>query len=133
MYAERPEYCGIAWIGPSASYAYSSINPVCNGSPTLAHELGHNMGLRHDRYVEAAASADVYHYGYVNVGAKVRDIMSYTNQCSALGFSCPRVTYYSNPNILYGGYPMGIPQGTTGAADGTRKLGENATAVAGFR
>ncbi len=133
MYADRPEYCGIAWIGPSPSYAFSAINPACNGTATLAHELGHNMGLRHDRYVEAAASADVYNYGYVSIGAKVRDIMSYSNQCSALGFSCPRVTYYSSPAIIYNGYALGIPKGTAGAADATRKLGENATAVSAFR
>lgn len=133
MYADRSEYCGIAWIGPSPSYAFSAINPACNGSATLAHELGHNMGLRHDRYVEAAASADVYNYGYVSTQARVRDIMSYNNQCTALGFSCQRVTYYSSPLIYYNGYPLGIPQGTTGAADATRKLGENATAVSNFR
>ncbi len=46
MYADRPEYCGIAWIGPSAIYAFSAINPACNGTATLAHELGHNMGLQ---------------------------------------------------------------------------------------
>ncbi len=133
MYADRSEYCGIAWIGPSPSYAFSAINPACNGSATLAHELGHNMGLRHDRYVEAAASADVYNYGYVSTQAKVRDIMSYNNQCSALGISCQRVTYFSSPLINYNGYPLGIPKGTTGAADATRKLGENATAVSSFR
>lgn len=133
MYADRSEYCGIAWIGPSPSYAFSVINPACAGSATLAHELGHNMGLRHDRYVEAAASADVYNYGYVSTQAKVRDIMSYNNQCAALGISCQRVTYFSSPLITYNGYPLGIPKGTTGAADATRKLGENATTVSTFR
>jgi Metallo-peptidase family M12B Reprolysin-like len=133
MYADRSEYCGIAWIGPSPNYAFSAINPACNGSATLAHELGHNMGLRHDRYVEAAASADVYNYGYVSTQAKVRDIMSYNNQCAALGISCQRVTYFSSPQITYNGYPLGIPKGTAGAADATRKLGENAAAVAAFR
>ncbi len=59
--------------------------------------------------------------------------MSYSNQCSAQGFSCPRVTYYSSPAIIYNGYPLGIPKGTAGAADATRKLGENATAVSAFR
>jgi hypothetical protein len=133
MYADRPEYCGIAWVGVSASYAFSAINPACSGTATLAHELGHNMGLHHDRYVEPATGSDVYSYGYVSTQAKVRDIMSYTNQCTALGFSCPRVTYFSNPNIIYNGYPLGIPQGTAGAADASRKLGENASAVSTFR
>jgi hypothetical protein len=133
MYADRNEYCGIAWVGGSASYAFSAINPACNGTATLAHELGHNMALHHDRYVEAAASANVYNYGYVNTTGKFRTIMSYNNACSAVGVSCARVTYYSTPKLLYNGYPLGIPQGTAGAADATRKLGENATAVSAFR
>lgn len=136
MYADRSEYCGIAWLvgaTPSASLAFSAINPACNGTATLAHELGHNMSLRHDRYVEAAAGSDVYNYGYVSTAGKFRDIMSYNNACTALGFSCPRITYYSNAVLTYSGYPLGIPQGTTGAADATRKLSENAAAVSAFR
>lgn len=136
MYADRPEYCGVAWVGgspPSAGSAFSVVNPYCSGTATLAHELGHNMGLRHDRYVEAPASADVYNFGFVSTAGKFRDIMSYNNQCADLGFSCKRITYFSNPGLLYNGYVLGIPQGTTGAADATRKLGENATAISNFR
>ena len=136
LYADRGEYCGIAWVNstpPSASYAFSAINPACNGSPTLAHELGHNMALRHDRYVESATGTDVYNYGFVNTTAKFRDIMSYNNACSALGISCARITYYSNSKLLYNGSKLGIPQGTTGAADASRKLTEQSGFVAAFR
>jgi hypothetical protein len=136
LYADRNEYCGVAWVNgtpPNANYAFSVINPACNGSATLAHELGHNMGLHHDRYVEAAASSDVYNYGYVNTTGRFRTIMSYNNECSASGVSCQRVTYYSTPALTYNGYPLGIPQGTTGAADATRKLAEQSAAVAAFR
>ena len=136
LYADRGEYCGIAWVNgtpPSASYAFSAINPACNGTATLAHELGHNMGLRHDRYVETATGTDVYNYGFVNTTAKFRDIMSYNNACAALGFSCGRITYYSSSKLLYNGNALGVPQGTTGAADASRKLTEQSGFVSAFR
>ena len=91
------------------------------------------MALRHDRYVEAAAGTDVYNYGYVNTLGKVRDIMSYNNACAALGFTCTRISYFSNSKLTYNGYKLGIPQGTAGAADASRKLTEQAAAVAAFR
>ena len=136
MYVDRGEYCGVAWVNgtpPNSAYGFSVINQACAGTPSLAHELGHNMGLRHDRYVEAVAPSSVYNYGFVSTLGKFRDIMSYNNACAVLGFTCPRITYYSNPKLQYNGRALGIPQGTTGAADATRKLAEQATAVAAFR
>ncbi len=135
IYVDRPEYCGVAWVNSSlsSSYAFSAINAACNGTASLAHELGHNMALRHDRYVEAAASSSVYNYGFVSTAGRFRDIMAYNNQCTALGYSCTRITYYSTPAKTYNGYTIGIPAGTAGAADATRKLAEGATAVSAFR
>lgn len=135
VYVDRPEYCGVAWVNSSlsSSYAFSAINAACRGTPSLAHELGHNMALRHDRYVEAAASSSVYNYGYVSTVGRFRDIMSYNNECAALGFTCARITYYSTPLKTYNTYPIGIPAGTNGAADATRKLAEGAAAISAFR
>ena len=136
MYADRPEYCGIAWVLEQdliARYAYSVINARCKGTAALAHELGHNMGLRHDRYVEAGASSSAYNYGYVNTAGKFRDIMSYPNKCAALGITCRSITYYSNPWKSYLGYPIGIPTGQPGAANNARKLRENIAGLAAFR
>jgi hypothetical protein len=135
LYADRKEYCGLAWVntGPIPDYAFSVINPACNGTPSLAHELGHNAGLRHDRYVEASAGSEFYNYGFVNTSGKFRDIMSYNNQCAALGFSCERITYYSNSAMTYNGFKLGVPKGTSGAADASRLLTEKAVTVSSFR
>lgn len=136
MYLDRPEYCGIAWVlYPSLSdaYGFSAIYANCQGTATLAHELGHNMGLYHDRYVEAAASTAKYNYGFVNLVGKFRTIMSYPDKCTAYGVTCTRITYYSTPLKSYGGRPVGKAAGTTGAADASRLLRENRAGVAAFR
>ena len=136
MYADRPEYCGIAWVNYpwlNGDYGFSVINSACQGGLTLAHELGHNMGLYHDRYVEDAAPDSQYNFGYVNLAGAFRTIMSYSNQCSAAGISCTRITYFSNPRVTYAGYPAGIAVGQPGAADATRLLRINGPGVAAFR
>ena len=41
LFIENGQYCGIAWIGPSASYGFSVINRGCaSGNLSFAHELG---------------------------------------------------------------------------------------------
>ncbi len=136
MYADRPEYCGIAWVNYSwlsADYGFSVINAACQGTVTLAHEMGHNMGLYHDRYVESAAPNSQYNFGYVNLTGAFRTIMSYSDKCSAASIFCTRITYYSTPRQTYLGYPVGIAAGQPGAADAARLLRENRVGVAAFR
>jgi hypothetical protein len=136
MYLDRPEYCGIAWVlypSLNPAYGFSAVNAGCQGTTTLAHELGHNMGLYHDRYVEPAASSANYNYGYVNIAGKFRTIMSYPNKCAANGVACTRITYYSTPLKSYNGRAVGIAAGSAGAADAARLLRVNRTGVAAFR
>lgn len=99
LFIEKTTYCGIAWLsetpGPStAPLGYSVMSRVCVSNKSFAHELGHNMGLRHDRYVEPTAPNTKYNYGYVNTVQRVRDIMAYNNQCAAGGFNCERVNRF---------------------------------------
>ncbi len=136
IYFDRPEYCGIAWVlypSLSSAYGFSAINANCQGTATLAHELGHNMGLYHDRYVEAAAPSSKFNYGYVNLAGKFRTIMSYSNKCSAYGVTCSSITYYSTPLKSYNGRPVGVAAGSAGAADASRLLRANRAGVAAFR
>ncbi len=114
----------------NSAYGFSAINANCQGTARLAHELGHNMGLHHDRYVEAAASSAYYNYGYVNLAGKFRTIMSYPNKCSAYGVVCTWITYYSTPLKSYSGRAVGKAAGT---ADAARLLRENRIGVAVFR
>ena len=123
------------------------------GGLTFAHELGHNMGLLHDRYQaarETEESIEGWHYGYVNQrafepgaaeSARWRTIMSYPVQCEEiLGEEayCPRLAYFSNPRLTYNGDPMGVSAnapstGVDGPADAVRTLNERRGITANFR
>ena len=114
---------------------------------TFTHELGHNMGLRHDRYTSGVPRTG-FRYGYVNqrafepgapVSARWITIMAYGRQCSEVGhFGCPQVAYFSNPELTYNGDPMGVPfdhpsTGADGPADAVRGLNERREITANFR
>ena len=126
----------------------------------FAHELGHLMGLRHDRHVECRHDTDnplcppnyPYAYGYVNQKAfaegaatskRWTTIMAYKTQCSQNDprFDCERVLYFSNPSNSYprnNGDPMGvagtqITNAVDGPANAALRLNETRTTVAEFR
>lgn len=124
----------------------------------FTHEIGHNMGLSHDRYAEFYDCCTVrngfhwnsphpYSYGYVNqralepeapVTSRWGTIMSYGTQCRDAGFHCSHLLRFSNSDVLFNGDPMGIPGdapswGPTGPADARRTLNETRTIVANFR
>jgi hypothetical protein len=115
--------CGVGYLNTSATN-YSASNgfnvTVYNcvvGNYSMSHELGHNMGLQHDWYVSTSTLPCAHHHGYVNQAvipsglpttARWRTILAYNDQCSANGFTCSRLNYWSNPNVLRSGSPMGI-------------------------
>jgi hypothetical protein len=133
IYADTPSSCGTAWTTGLEKYAFSMVDVLCSGGYTFAHELGHNFGLNHDRYVMSPTDSSFYHFGYVSLEGKFRDIMSYQDLCGANGISCPTIGYYSTPLKTYSGYPVGIPQGSVGAADGARWVREHATLYSAYR
>lgn len=125
--------CASAHLNPPPEQAYSVIDQSCaTGSYSTGHAFGHNQGLSHDRFVETAG-AYPYGFGYVHVAgaSSWRTIMAYYNGCQAAGVPvtyCPRLLYFSNPGVSYGGSPTG-----TGDADNARVLNETAARVASYR
>lgn len=127
--------CGIAFFMDPVSpafhnYAFGVVGRVCSVSNyTFGHEAGHMMSARHDWFVDPDDTPFVYNHGHVHPGGQWRTVMAYANACGA----CPRLGYWSNPNILYNGAPMGVPQGQPLAADNHRVLNDTAFTVANFR
>ena len=121
--------CGIA--GLTRSFGVSHL--VC-GSNTFAHEIGHNSGVDHDRYVayneecetdtETPCFTDfpsAYAYGYVNQSGLIsnsrrerrwRTLMSYSDQCSEAEVYCVGIMRFSNPDHSWYGDWLGV-SGTT--------------------
>ena len=136
--------CGIAFL--PGVFGLTSI--ACGGI-NFAHELGHNMGLRHDRFqVDLGEGSLSPHpaYGYVNQAvfgagapqsARWVTIMSYRGHCSLADVACSELPRFSNPRQRYGGDPLGVPFGTgsglTGASDAAAVLEAMGPAVAAWR
>ncbi len=125
---EDPNSCsGLAWLQSTVSagfedfgFASMEVNGFCKS--VYAHELGHNMGARHDWYVDDTATNSPYSYahGYIDTTNQWRTIMSYSSRCTALGIDCPRVPHFSNPNVSRDGAPTGVSSSgpTTGCGQG---------------
>lgn len=149
--AERSE------LWPTMLYsAFTVSKTFCNSDrfiPAFEHELGHSMGLSHDRYSEIRVCCDSlnkptgYSHGYVNQRAfepgapehsRWVTIMAYESQCDDAGFRCSHIPRFSNPRLTFRGDPLGIAgdevtQEVVGPANAARALNEHAQIVANWR
>lgn len=121
--------CGLAsGIGSTAATAFAAVHWDCaTGYYSFAHEIGHLQSARHDIATDPSTSPYSYGHGYryePSSGARWRTIMAYA--CTA---GCPRLNFWSNPNISYNGVPMGIAS----SADNQRVLVNTKATVAAFR
>ena len=152
VFGEAEDACGAAWQmrvpeHEFERYAFTASGLDC-GPLAFAHELGHVMGLRHDRYVEwDNERAYPYSAGYVNQRAfdagapessRWRTVMADARQCRDAGFSCQPLLRFSNPDQTYRGDRLGVPgdsptTAVDGPADARRSLNETRSVVAGFR
>jgi hypothetical protein len=122
---EDPKDCGLSTrVGGSADEAYFVVHHSCAAlTISIAHEVGHILGARHDRSTDKNDRPFPYGHGYVN-GKKWRDIMSYNQACNG----CPRIPFWSNPRVMYEGEPTG-----TEREDNARVILEQAERVSNFR
>ena len=122
--------CGTGYLmgSPSSSFASQAFQVTdmdcAVGNLTFAHEHGHNLGMHHD---PANGSGAYYNWSYGHfVNGVFRTVMTYPAACSS---GCPRVPYFSNPNVAYAGYPAGIPD----QRDNARTANVTTPIISGFR
>ncbi|HEY7086230.1 MAG TPA: M12 family metallo-peptidase, partial [Hyphomicrobiaceae bacterium] len=125
LIVDDPKGCGLATrVYADADEAFAVVHHECAASTySLAHEIGHLIGARHDLSLDKTMTPFAYGHGYVN-GTKWRDIMSYKESCGG----CPRLPVWSSPVVLVRGEPAGTPE-----LDNARVIREHAARVAAFR
>jgi hypothetical protein len=124
LIVDDPSGCGLSTrVAPDADDAYFVVHHSCAViAISIAHEIGHIFGARHDRGVDPRNVPFAYGHGYVQ--GKWRDIMSYLQGCDG----CLRIPYWSNPRVTYKGEPTG-----TILEDNARVILEQAERVSNFR
>jgi len=137
MISQDGDACGIAGVMTTvstsfASNAYNVVNSGCLSQHSLAHEIGHNQGNKHDRASTTGSGAYPYSYGFrrcMSDGTGFRTVMAYS--CTGAN----RVAWFSNPNAYYNGYATGIAYESDPAnsADNARSMNNTASTVASFR
>ncbi len=109
----NPSSCGYGYILTEDSKlnwrdnAISVVHYQCFNYFSHLHEIGHNLGLNHDRTNTNIKGFGDYGYGYKNCvdnyKNRFRTIMSY--DCENM--IVPRIPYFSSPYIFYNGIPTG--------------------------
>jgi len=138
--------CGVAYIGEPFAYH------VCGGH-TFAHELGHNMGMFHDRFQVQTNEGGAYSspaYGYVNrrmfeagspASSRWTTIMAYDRHGRLVDIGCSALLRFSNRRQRHLGDPLGVEHragvsardGLDGPADVAAVLDATGAVVAGWR
>jgi hypothetical protein len=156
-------YCGIAWINvdlnsdsgiaSSAPYAYAVVSYgqynvpnspnneyyICDQA-TMAHEMGHNLGLAHDRNDSKDVNGNLfygvfpYSFGYGLAENQQLGVPGFATIMAANYIPAPVVDKYSSPNLACNTYTCGVTQAdSANSADNVSALKQTGPRVAQFR
>ena len=124
VYLEGPSG-GIALIGGAFAAGF--------GAYAFRHEIGHNFGVRHERY---SSGSGEYAYGFTTDGCLITT-MSYGWECGGVRYSPPVFAspWRYSPGA---GRPLGTPRlskdrGARGPADAVLTVNQNRRRLANFR
>ncbi len=121
-----PSGCGLATrVAAEAAEAYVVVHHECAAtSYSVAHEIGHIIGARHDRSLDQSSGPFPFGHGFVSPDLKWRTMMSYKSGCNG----CPRLPIWSTPAPVRNGKPAGSEDNNN-----ARVISEQAARVAAFR
>ena len=123
------DYLGYAYIASLEASAFSVVTWGAAEAPTyiFAHEIAHNLGAGHARPVGPKGKYD-YSYCYWDQG----DPSQWRTVAATYGGEL--IPYFSNPNLLYNGQPIGVDSSDVDhSADNARTISLHAPIVAAFR
>ena len=146
----RTSVRGIAYLLRRETLSYEShafALTAEDNEKVFTHEIGHNFGAVHDRFVQRLEPIYPFAYGYVNEGAFTSDapetakwftVMAYDDRCGNAGIDCERLLRFSNPEQSYFGDPLGVPAdsgaaGVDGPSDARLTLNNTARWVSSLR
>ena len=120
----KATYCGVAYLMTSLNhgfklYAFGVTLRQCLGGNVVAHEMGHNVGLHHDKN-NAGRAIYPYAYGFRTADNLYRTTMAYSPGT--------RVNMWSSPNHKHLNYTMG----KVNSEDNARTLTATKATVASF-
>ena len=125
--------CGVAYVmvDPStefSQFAFSVVQQNCAiTNLSFPHELAHNLGSQHD-WSDSSEGAFPYSHGLRftgDSGLNWRTVMA--------GTPGTRIPFFSNPNIVFDGVPIGVPENQPNPADNARSINNVAAIAAAFQ
>lgn len=116
----------------TSEQAYSVADVKGIALDSASHEIGHNLGLAHDRTTMATdpgggmkvSEERPYNTGWITPDRRYYTIMAYGSSCG----DCTGVGQFSNPDRKWNGQPLGDASNNS-----ARALGETLPVVAAYR